>query len=36
MSPLIDPDCRDNKHGSCVGGPCGCQCHADDYDAGVA
>jgi hypothetical protein len=25
--PLIDPDCRDGKHGSCVGGPCQCACH---------
>ncbi len=24
---LIDPDCRDGKHGSCVGGPCECACH---------
>ena len=25
--PLIDPDCRGGKHGSCVGGPCECWCH---------
>lgn len=25
--PLIDPDCRDGKHSSCVGGPCDCECH---------
>lgn len=25
--PLLDPDCRDGKHGSCTGGPCGCACH---------
>ena len=25
--PLIDPDCRDGKHSSCVGGPCECPCH---------
>ena len=25
--PLIDPDCRDGKHSSCVGGPCECSCH---------
>jgi hypothetical protein len=25
--PLIDPDCRDGKHTSCVGGPCECSCH---------
>ena len=24
---LIDPDCRDGKHGSCVGDPCECECH---------
>lgn len=24
---LIDPDCRDGKCGSCVGGPCECHCH---------
>jgi len=27
--PVIDPDCRDKKCGSCVGGPCGCPCHAE-------
>lgn len=26
--PLLDPDCRDGKHGSCVGPPCECDCHA--------
>jgi hypothetical protein len=26
---LIDPDCRDGKHGSCVGEPCECECHYD-------
>ena len=26
-APLIDPDCRDGKHSSCVGGPCECPCH---------
>jgi hypothetical protein len=26
-APLLDPDCRDEKHGSCVGGPCECWCH---------
>lgn len=25
--PLLDPDCRDDKHGSCVGDPCECECH---------
>lgn len=25
---LLDPDCRDGKHTSCVGGPCECACHA--------
>ena len=24
---LIDPDCRDGKHGSCVIGFCECECH---------
>lgn len=28
--PVIDPDCRDGKHTSCVGGPCACECHAQD------
>ncbi len=27
--PLLDPDCRDGKHGSCVGGPCECPCHRE-------
>jgi hypothetical protein len=25
--PVFDPDCRDSRHGSCVGGPCECGCH---------
>lgn len=25
--PLLDPDCRDGKHTSCVGDPCECWCH---------
>ena len=25
--PLLDPDCRDGKCGSCVGGPCEHWCH---------
>lgn len=25
---LIDPDCRDGKHTSCLGDPCECTCHA--------
>jgi hypothetical protein len=24
---VLDPDCRDGKHQSCVGGPCECSCH---------
>jgi hypothetical protein len=24
---MLDPDCRADKHGSCVGGPCTCNCH---------
>lgn len=27
---LLDPDCRDGKHGSCVGGLCECVCHEQD------
>jgi hypothetical protein len=27
--PLLDPDCRDGKHQSCIGPPCECPCHAD-------
>lgn len=27
LEPLIDPDCRDGKHTSCVGSPCECDCH---------
>lgn len=26
-APLIDPDCRDGKCDSCVGGPCEHDCH---------
>jgi hypothetical protein len=26
--PLLDPDCRDGKCGSCIGGPCEHWCHA--------
>lgn len=25
--PMLDPDCRDGKHGTCIGDPCGCRCH---------
>lgn len=25
--PVLDPDCRAGKHGSCVAGPCECSCH---------
>jgi hypothetical protein len=25
----VDPDCRDDKHGSCIGDGCGCGCHAE-------
>jgi len=25
--PLLDPDCRDGKCGSCVGAPCEHECH---------
>jgi hypothetical protein len=28
---LIDPDCRDGKHQSCVG--CGCDCHVTTSNA---
>jgi hypothetical protein len=28
--PLIDPDCRAGKCGSCVGGPCQHHCHQPD------
>lgn len=27
VEPVIDPDCRDGKCGSCVGGPCQHECH---------
>lgn len=26
---LIDPDCAAGKHGSCIGGPCECDCHPE-------
>ncbi|MGH3382673.1 MAG: hypothetical protein ACRDP6_48890 [Actinoallomurus sp.] len=35
---LIDPDCRDGKCGSCVGGPCEHDCHTPRWmleDAGI-
>jgi hypothetical protein len=25
--PVLDPDCRGGKHGSCIGAPCACSCH---------
>lgn len=34
-APLIDPDCRDSKCTSCVGGPCEHACH-DYADEGSA
>jgi hypothetical protein len=27
--PLLDPDCRDGKCGSCIGPPCEHECHSD-------
>lgn len=30
--PLIDPDCRDGKCGSCIGGPCEHHCHEEKID----
>ena len=27
ITALLDPDCRDGKHTSCVGPPCECGCH---------
>ena len=27
VDAVVDPDCRDGKHSSCVGGPCQCPCH---------
>lgn len=27
--PVLDPDCRDGKHGSCMGGVCECSCHGE-------
>lgn len=35
MTELIDPDCRQAKHGSCVGGPRECACHTDTVDHGA-
>lgn len=29
--PVLDPDCRDRKHGSCMGDPCECFCHVYAY-----
>jgi hypothetical protein len=35
MTSVIDPDCRDGKHGSCFGGPCQCVCHEQEqHDQG--
>jgi hypothetical protein len=31
-APELDPDCRDGKHTSCIGGPCECPCHAPSGD----
>lgn len=30
--PLLDPDCRDGKCGSCVGGPCEHDCHRSEAE----
>lgn len=30
--PLLDPDCRDGKHTSCLGDPCECECHTSGTD----
>lgn len=27
FGPLLDPDCRDGKCGSCIGPPCEHECH---------
>jgi len=27
--PLLDPDCRSEKHHSCIGAPCECGCHSE-------
>ena len=27
LGRLVDPDCRDGKHGSCAADPCDCPCH---------
>ncbi len=32
--PLLDPDCRDGKHISCIGPPCECACHTAIHPAG--
>jgi hypothetical protein len=32
--PLIDPDCRDGKCGSCVGGLCEHECHNEEATNG--
>lgn len=34
LPPLIDPDCRADKCGSCVGGPCEHHCHQEGADVG--
>jgi hypothetical protein len=31
--PLIDPDCRDGKCDSCIGGPCTHDCHHQESEA---
>lgn len=31
--PLIDPDCRGNKHSACIGDPCQCWCHDEETAA---
>lgn len=33
-APLLDPDCRDGKCGSCVGGVCECPHHNEGERAG--
>lgn len=30
---ILDPDCRDGKHLSCVGYPCECHCHIEGGEA---
>lgn len=32
--PLLDPDCRDGKCGSCIGAPCEHECHQGDNKEG--